>query len=173
MKKLVVMLAMVLGFSATAKADILIEPYLGYEFGKTSDPKGKFSGSALGARIAYKLPAFVWLGLDATMGTSGEIDWDASGSGTTDAKRETLSAVVGVDLPILLRAWAAYGFHNKLKPDVGSDIEGKNIKLGIGFTALPFVSLNLEYIKDEYDKPTGTDLKTENLMLSVSLPLEF
>lgn len=173
MKKLVVMLAMVIGFSATANASVLIEPYLGYEFGKTSNAKGKFSGSALGARIAYKLPAFIWLGLDATMGTSGEIDWDASGSGSTDVTRETLSAVVGVDLPILLRAWAAYGFHNKMKRDSGSDYEGNNIKLGVGFTGLPFVSLNLEYIKDEYDKPSGTSLKTENLMLSVSLPLEF
>lgn len=171
MKKLVVVLAMMLGMSGVAQAGVLIEPYLGYEFGKTSDPDGKTTGTVLGARLAYTLPAFVWLGLDATMGVSETFDPDTGSS--RDGNRETVSAVVGVDLPVLLRVWAAYGFHNKFKTDSGADFEGKNMKLGVGFTGLPFISINFEYIKDEFDEPSPLDMKAEMYMLSVSLPLEF
>lgn len=174
MKKLLVVLAVVLGFGSVSHADVLVEPYLGYEFGKTTDPDGKLTGSQLGLRLAYKTPLMLWVGADYTMGVSGEVDPDTGSK--EDAKRSTLSGVVGIDFPILLRAWVGVGFTNDLKLDAGT-FKGKNVKLGVGFTGLPFVSLNLEYIKDTWDKFDSTSLTTdaqnESYVLSVSLPLEF
>ncbi|UXR66140.1 hypothetical protein EZJ49_07740 [Bdellovibrio bacteriovorus] len=174
MKKLLVVLAVVLGFGSVSHADVLVEPYLGYEFGKTTDPDGKLTGSQLGLRLAYKTPLMLWVGADYTMGVSGEVDPDSTPK--EDAKRTTLSGVVGIDFPILLRAWLGVGFTNDLKLDSGK-LTGKNMKLGVGFTGLPFVSLNLEYIKDTWDEFDGnsltTDAQNESYVLSVSLPLEF
>lgn len=174
MKKLLVVLVAVLGFGSISKADILIEPYVGYEMGKTTDPDGKLTGSQLGLRLAYKTPLMLWVGADYTMG-SGETDPDVGAK--EDAKRSTLSGVVGIDFPILLRAWVGVGLTNDIK--VGDyKFEGKNVKVGLGFTGLPFVSLNLEYIKDTWDKWDGpidltTDVQNESYVFSVSLPLEF
>lgn len=175
MKKLLVVLVAVLGFGSVSHADILIEPYLGYETGKTTDPDGKLNGSHLGLRLAYKTPVMLWVGVDYTAGISGQFEPD--GASKEDAKRSTLSGVVGIDLPILLRAWVGVGLTNDMKVDSGK-LEGKNVKVGVGFTGLPFVSLNLEYIKDTWDKfdgnaiPTG-DAQNESVAFSVSLPLQF
>lgn len=175
MKKLLVVLVAVLGFGSVSHADILIEPYLGYEMGKTTDPDGKLTGSQLGLRLAYKTPVMLWVGADYTAGVSGEVDPD---SGTKEtAKRSTLSGVVGIDFPILLRAWVGVGLTNELKVDNAGTFKGKNVKLGVGFTGLPFVSLNLEYVKDTWDKLDSnsllTDAQNESYVFSVSLPLEF
>ena len=40
MKKLLLILAIGLGFTSTSHADILVEPYLGYEMGSGSDSNG-------------------------------------------------------------------------------------------------------------------------------------
>ncbi|MEN0057500.1 MAG: outer membrane beta-barrel protein [Bdellovibrio sp.] len=181
MKKILVALAMVLSYASVSQAGWLIEPYLGYEMGKTSSGNvdGKTELVNLGGRFAYTLPVFFWVGLDANIGMSGKYKPD-SGS-DEDVKRTTLGLVVGFDLPVLLRVWAAYGFSNELKFDdsVSTKVKGNNMKLGVGFTGLPFVSLNLEYIKDDFkDVETSlgngdADFDHDSLMLSVSLPLEF
>lgn len=183
MKKLLVSVAVVLGFSGAAHAGIMIEPYLGYEMGKTTDVNavdGKFDGANLGARLAYKTPLMLWVGVDGQFGVSGKYKPD-SGS-DADQKHNTLYGVVGIDLPILLRGWVGYGFSDNLKLDTpySSTIKGKNFKVGVGFTGLPFISLNAEYIKGTTDKIEDGTLansnptsKNESFMLSVSLPLVF
>ncbi|WP_347359660.1 hypothetical protein [Bdellovibrio sp.] len=176
MKKLLVVLVAVLGFGSVSHADILIEPYLGYELGKTTDPDGKLTGSQLGLRLAYKTPLMLWVGADYTLG-NGEVDPDDNNLSKETAKRSTLSGVVGIDFPILLRAWVGVGLTNELKVDNAGTFKGKNVKLGVGFTGLPFVSLNLEYVKDTWDKLDSnsllTDAQNESYVFSVSLPLEF
>ncbi|WP_413577845.1 outer membrane beta-barrel protein [Bdellovibrio sp. HCB290] len=181
MKKMWLVLALLVGFSATAKADILIEPYLGYEMGSHTDldPTAKTELVNMGARLAYKTPVMLWLGLDYNLGVSGKYKPD--GQSDMDAKRNTLYAVAGVDLPILLRGWVGYGVMDEIKMD-GTDnpkIKGKPVKIGIGTTLLPFISLNVEYIMENIDKvetdsgdldPKG---KMDSWMLSVSLPLQF
>ncbi|HWU44238.1 MAG TPA: hypothetical protein VN132_12395, partial [Bdellovibrio sp.] len=114
------------------------------------------------------------------IGVSGKMKPD-SGS-DADMKRNTFYGVVGVDLPILLRAWAGYGFSDQFVLDTpyNSTIKGKSFKLGVGFTGLPFVSLNVEYLKSTADEITGgtlanssPDSKHEAVMVSVSLPFVF
>ncbi len=177
MKKLLVAMALMLGFSGVAHANIMIEPYLGYDMGKTTSPDGKTSGAVLGARLAYKAPVMFWIGLDGAFESGGKFKPD-SGS-DADFDRTTLYGVVGIDLPILFRVWAGYGFSDefKFKSPYDSKSSGNNFKLGLGFTGLPFVSLNVEYIKAT---STGGDFHTaypdykdETVLLSVSLPLVF
>ena len=181
MKKMWLVIALFLGFSGAAHAGVMIEPYLGYEMGTTSGSSpGKTTFTNFGARLAWRAPLMFWAGLDANLGMSGQIKPD-SGS-DYDAKRTTYYAVAGVDLPILLRGWVGYGFSSTLKMEdsVHSKSSGTTTKVGIGFTGLPFISLNLEYLKDNIDKvetDSGTvnspNLDHSSYMLSVSLPLSF
>jgi hypothetical protein len=178
MKKLFAVCALIIGFSSVSHAGIMLEPYLGYEMGTTKDNDGKLDGTQLGLRLAWTAPIMFWAGLDYTMGVSAKFKPDASGAPDSDAKRSTLYAVAGVDFPILLRAWFGYGFKNELKlDDYDQKLEGTSTKLGVGFTGLPFVSLNLEYLMEDYDKVNGNSLSTHSknnaYVLSVSLPWEF
>lgn len=181
MKKFLVALTMMLGFSGVAHASIMFEPYLGYETGKFSDPDGKGDGVNIGARLAYHTPIFLWLGLDGNVGISGNFKPDSSSIANSDMKRNSLYGVVGVDFPILLRAWAGYAFMDDQKLDSphNSTLKNKTYKVGVGFTGLPFISLNVEYIKAKVDKVDGgtltgaDDIQSENVMFSVSLPLNF
>ncbi|QDK44752.1 hypothetical protein DOM22_06030 [Bdellovibrio sp. ZAP7] len=182
MKKMWLVLALFLGLSGTAHAGVMIEPYLGFEMGKFTDnnPDAKTELVNMGARLAWTTPVMLWLGLDYNLGVSGNYKPD-SGSNET-MKRNTLFAVAGIDLPILLRGWVGYGVTSELKMDGGSNAKytGNPIKIGVGFTALPFISLNLEYINENINKVetnSGTDNSPDNkassYMLSVSLPLHF
>lgn len=175
MKKLLAVFAVVLGFASVSQAGVLVEPYLGYEMGKTKNPDGKFEGSQLGLRLAYKAPVFVWAGLDYTMGVSGTAKPDVGAN--DDGKRSTLYGVVGVDFPILVRAWLGYGFMDEIKFDNSGKVKGKGTKIGVGFTGLPFVSINLEYLTEKFDEWDGvslpSDFENNTYILSVSVPFSF
>lgn len=172
MKKLLAVFALVLGFTSVSQAGLLLEPYIGYESGTFKDfGEGKLTGTQIGARVAYTLPVFFWVGVDAATG-SGTFKPDVGNEET--GTRTTVGAVVGVDFPILLRAWASYGFMNELSFD--SKLKGKNYKVGVGFTGLPFVSLNVEYMNETFDDIDGitlpTAIKNDAYIVSVSLPFE-
>ncbi|UYL07498.1 outer membrane beta-barrel protein [Bdellovibrio sp. SKB1291214] len=181
MKKMWLVLALFLGFSGAAHAGVMIEPYLGYEMGSHTDvnPTAKTELVNMGARLAWTAPALLWLGVDYNLGVSGKYKPD--GQTNSDAKRNTLYAVAGIDFPILLRGWIGYGLSSEIKTDSPSDtsFKGKPVKVGVAFTGLPFLSLNFEYIMENLDKSTsgGVDNnspgKMDSYMLSVSLPLHF
>lgn len=175
MKKFLAVFAVVLGFAHASQANIMIEPYLGYEMGKTKNSDGTFNGSDMGLRLAYAAPVFFWVGLDATSGVSGTFKPDSGGN--DDGKRTTVSGVVGVDFPILLRAWAGYSLMNEIKFDTLGKFKGSGTKVGIGFTGLPFISLNFEYINEKFTEVDGatlsTDFKNDSYLISVSLPFKF
>jgi hypothetical protein len=180
MKKLLMAFALITGFASVSQAGLLLEPYLGYEMGTFKDPNGKMDGSQLGLRVAWTAPIMFWAGLDYTMGLSGKFKGDDASNPDSNATRSTIYAVAGVDFPILLRAWVGYGFSNSMK--LGSEyadskFEGTSTKLGVSFTGLPFICLNLELVMDDYSKFAGYDLdthaKNNAYVLSVSLPWEF
>lgn len=169
MKKMLLAFAVVMGFASASQASMMIEPYLGIEMGKTKNPDGKLEGTVLGARLAYELPVLFWFGVDYSMSVSQKSKPDSLPE--SDAKRSSLYAVAGVDLPILLRGWIGYGLMNEIKGD-NSKVEGGDaMKVGIGFTGLPFVSLNLELINEKFKESNGSRFENSSYMLSVSLPL--
>lgn len=173
MKKLLAVFVAVLGFASVSQAGILLEPYLGYEMGTTKNSDGKLTGTDIGLRVAYKSPVMVWAGVDAVMGTlKSKPDVGAE----DDVKRTTVYGVVGVNFPILVRAWVGYGLSNELKFDTANvTSKASAYKVGLGFTGLPFVSLNFEYLNEKVTdiggiSTTSPEPTNDSYVLSVSLP---
>lgn len=170
---------------SAAKADLFIEPYLGYEVGRvnmttTTDVgwSGNTSGVAIGARLGYSIP-LLFAALDYAYASDSTSSMSGSGAPADgSATRSSLGLVAGVKIP-MLRAYAGYGFSDKftLKPSSGDlTLTGTSIKLGASFTGLPLINLNLEYVMATYTSFDPNSLKagTNNTLLaSVSLPWEF
>ncbi|MGZ3772772.1 MAG: outer membrane beta-barrel protein [Pseudobdellovibrionaceae bacterium] len=175
MKKFLAVFAVMMGFASASHANILIEPYLGYEMGKTKDySAGTATGSQMGLRLGYALPIFFWAALDATTGT---VSLKPDSGSAQDAKRTTVSGVVGFDFPILVRAWAGYSLMDELNASTSGKYKGSATKLGVAFTGLPFISLNFEYVTESFNELAGTalstNLKNDSYIVSVSLPFKF
>jgi hypothetical protein len=195
MKKILCLLSLLagIGFALPSHAGLLLEPSIGYEMSVQAgqdpatniDNGGKTSGLGFGLRAGYKLPMLIWLAADYSMMSGGKFSSEVTNmDGKVD--RSNLYLDVGVDFPILVRAWVGYGIGNtaKVSPDSGGELKfkgGSQIKVGAGFTGFPFVSLNLEYFSNTFDKvdmgagevATDTvfkDFKDTGLLLSVSLP---
>ncbi len=176
--KAFVALATLAGFMTTANAGVLIEPYLGYLTGKTEQGSTEvdISGVNFGARLGYK----------SFLGLMGGFDYmtaklEDEANPKNDVTPSQLGVFVGFEFPILLRVYGVYGISNKTKykDSNGSDTleGGDHIKLGVGFTALPLVSINLEYIMASYDENDGQSFSPELTMktygLSISAPFDF
>lgn len=194
MKRSLVLALVGLLMSVSASAGLLVEPYLGFRFGSgenSSSPKTEYSYNSplLGGRLGYQ-----FLGLMAGLDYStslGNFSLTEKTSGVETKGKytsNTFGLFVGYDFPILLRAWATYYLSNTLKGDSGS-VDGDKLKgggygLGVGFTGLPFISLNLELRQltwdESFDNTTGVNTKltgssevdVTEVLLSVSLPLD-
>lgn len=105
-----------------------------------------------------------------------------------------MGIVAGVNVPVVpLRFWLGYNFSDKLNNTpqtarsgipAGTEVglNGNGIKAGIGFTPLPLLSFNAEYIYSKYDSITLNGVDTplsagtagiinKVLLLSLSVPL--
>ena len=176
MKRLLLPL-IVLTISFNAQAGFLIDPYVG-----TGSYVGAFdaanaaaegadikdaeeSMTAVGSRLGYSF-LLVSAGIDYQMAT------------VDDESQTNISAFVGVDLPILFRFWAEYFISSDITIDNADSEFTDGYGLGVGFTGLPFVSINLEaqYLNYDLESDTGGleyDFETVSYLLSVSLPLDF
>jgi hypothetical protein len=163
-------------FTSLASAGILIEPQLGYAFShKLKQTVTITLGNASGTVNADSSGTALEVG--------GRFGYQAFGlmlggsymKGFSD-KGSNLGAFVGYSAPILLRAWAGYNFDSKV--NYGSDAAtGKSIEFGVGYTALPLLSLNFVYRKYDMDKLThlGVTYNTSGvtpteLMIAISAP---
>lgn len=172
----------------TAQAGLLIEPHVGYILPSEETYQGaKFehNGPELGARLGYQTLGFM-AGLDYTL-ASYTVDETFEGvKASFDKKRTNFGAFVGYNFPILLRAWIGYDFSVKEKQDgtAGDALDGDYLKgtgtvLGVGFTGLPFVSINLTYRMTKFDEyksgsETGAlnpEFEPKEIALGISLPL--
>jgi len=180
--------ALSLTFTNPAQAALMLEPYRGLEQGQTyavvtnvADVSHKTSGAVLGGRVGYALPLLFWFGLDYSLVAGGKSKPDFGG-GDGDLTRSDLYAVAGVDLPILLRAWYGLGLMNTTsvkRAGVETKVTGgTKMKVGVGLTMLPFVSLNLELFNHKGPKvdtggvpSTMSTFEDAGGVLSVSLPL--
>ena len=195
MRKLILAFTAFLGLSSAAQAGLLLEPYIGYETGGgkatyTSDATqsytNKATGSTVGARVGYKLPLMFWLAADYSM-TSGSDKYEFVDSNLNESpnfNRTSLYATVGMDFVILVRGYVGYSLsnENKLKFSAGEvTAKGSAYKVGLGFTGLPFVSINAEYVKYTYTDLSGalgsgkvsdlySSFDNSAVMLGVSVP---
>lgn len=166
--------------SITANASLLIEPHIGYNIsggGTTSGVEYKYTNPELGLRFGGQYLGLM-AGLDYTAST---YTWTQTPGGDDKFDRGEIGVFVGYNLPILLRFWGAYYFSNTAKDQdssgktpSGSEFKGNTKELGVGFTALPFLSLNLIYRNVVFtSKPaavSGGDISNHEIVLGVSLP---
>lgn len=179
--QLALLLALVLGAFQTAQAALLIEPLVGVNAGSKLDYKGgeKYSGGmgfSYGGRLGYQNLGFQ-LGLDYL---SSSIDMDDKDF-KSNLKTDEWAAFAGFRFPILVKVYAGYIFSatgdtkNALRQSVDYS-SGTGYKLGVGYTLLPFVDLNLEYRQGTFGEyKTGgvkfkDDVTYSSYLLSVSLP---
>ena len=154
-----------------ADASILIEPVVGYNLtGKYGDDSGM--GPSYGGRLGWQNLGFQ-LGLDYL---NSNIDVDNNDIKDPLSMTEW-AAFAGFEFPVLLRAYAGYIFSANAtsKATDGTKLElsnGTGMKLGVGFTMLPFLDINLEYRKGTFTELNSTDLDTDYsaYMLGISLP---
>lgn len=173
MNKLALSAVLLICFAFSAKAGILVDPYIGFGTQKstldaTSSNFDEDTQTAkfLGSRLGYSYLLF-----------SAGIDYQVLED--EDLSQKNISLFVGVDLPILLRAWAEYFVDSSFDHDLIDEVDFKDgYSLGLGFTALPFVSLNLEAQFLNYDmslksQPSNKfEASSAAYILSVSLPLD-
>lgn len=161
----------------TASAALLLEPHLGFNLGSTGDGES-YNGAQYGMRLGYQQLGFM-AGLDFTRSA---FDQEMTYNGVTaDQKmeRNEWGVFAGYNFPILVRAWAAYYFANTTKnTSASTEYTGSTTELGVGFTALPFLSVNLMYRMinlDEFKASNGAksaqDTSTQEYVIGVSLPL--
>lgn len=186
MKRLIVLFSLLI--SSFASAGILIEPQLGYILSNkvngtanlvngattaTLDADSKATGVEYGARLGYSMLGFMG-GLNFGK-VSGKITDNTDGS-KDDYKGTNLGAFVGYSAPILVRAWFAYNFSSKA--DIGADsVKGKSTEFGIGYTGLPFLSINFIYRMYDMDEITASGTtysasgyKPKEMELAISAP---
>jgi hypothetical protein len=186
MKKLILSAMLTLSLMPLgASADILIEPGIAYRTGSYdggSAAKGKVSGVGLSARLAYSF-TMLFAGLD--LGYNFGTDTPDSGA-SRDVTAVTAGPVVGVSLPALpLRFWAAYllwDYSTQKATGYDQIISGSGLKVGGGYTIIPLLSLNFEYVMHTYTKyddkvlNTSGDLPTSvkgtDFVISASIPLD-
>ncbi len=174
--------------STQARADLLIEPLIGYNLGVKTDFKKNDSlgfdgeeytggrGPAFGGRLGYQKLGFQ-VGLDYL---HSEIDMDDKDI-KEDVSLDEWAAFVGFEFPILFRVYAGYIFSAEGETEgVGNtkiDLKsGSGLKAGLGFTLLPFLDINFEYRRGTFDEwKMGTqkfdsEVDYNAFMIGLSLP---
>jgi hypothetical protein len=157
--------------SVSANA-ILIEPFIGWQTGDfelgnaaTKD----VDGIEFGGRLGITFVEVFNIGGEFSKGTLSDDDSPSTDYDTTDA-----GIFFSFEFPILVRAYATYFLSSVADPDSGQKFEGDGgFRLGIGFTGLPFVSINIEQILRKYDErgSSSVDLEIKTTMIGISVPL--
>lgn len=182
--QLALLLAFVLGFVSRSEAALLIEPVLGYNITSSFDTASndilqddiddKGNGAAFGGRLGYQ-----------NLGFQLGVDYLRSNIKFDDVYDENLSlsewaVFAGFEFPVLLRIYAGYIFSATGETESeGVKIEfseGSGMKVGVGFTGLPFIDINVEYRKGTFGEftvagiDTGAETDYSAIMLGLSLP---
>lgn len=175
-------LASALIFSVESQASFLVEPHVSfnlYSSGKEGGVDYSYNGTQYGLKLGYQQLGLMF-GMDYKK-SAFDLKTEGNGNNTKVAmKRDELGVFAGYEFPILVRAWGGYYFHNKMKGDSqGYEYSGNTKELGVGFTGLPFLSMNFIYRMVELDeaKTNGTatkiDTSIKEYVVGVSLPLNF
>jgi hypothetical protein len=161
-----------------AKADLLIEPVVGFSSGnfesEINEEEHATSGLSFGGRLGYQNLGFQ-LGVDYLNSTLS-VDNDDWG----DLDVSEWAAFIGYKFPVMLRVYAGYilrSVANTEYQDLDMKFEnGSGTKIGIGFTGLPFLNINLEMRQGNWDQyilnsnTVKDDTKFSTFMIGVSVP---
>jgi hypothetical protein len=189
-------LVVFLVLTTNAKADLLVEPVLGYsaglkgQFHEANVPgvgtvqKNSFSGGSggsFGGRLGYQKLGFQ-VGLDYLHSSINPDDKAMKGNLSIDE----WAGFVGFEFPVLFRVYGGYIFSatadGKYKAQNTSEkltmSDGSGFKAGLGFTLLPFLDINFEYRHGTFSKWKAGALKVDGdvdyniYMIALSLPIQ-
>ena len=182
--QLALLFALAFGAISQAKAELLIEPVLGYSLnGKLELGDASYSGArgaSYGGRLGYQKLGFQ-IGGDYLHSSLNMNDDDFK----EDMSLSEWGGFVGFEFPILFRVYAGYIFSATGTSEVETgDFElssGSGMKVGLGFTGLPFIDINFEYRSGKFEKSKtdgvsgddDEDIKYSAFMVALSLPLTF
>ncbi|MCB0419373.1 MAG: hypothetical protein KDD61_00130 [Bdellovibrionales bacterium] len=155
---------LMISFSAQA---FMIEPYVGYEMGDYESHDA--SGFAYGARLGFDLIPMFSFGAEY-YSTKSTIKYPGA---STDVTLTDIGAFAMVEFPVLIRAWFTYIIDSKGSTSGSSDTKGTGTKIGVGYTGLPFVSLNFELINRKFTERGSTSISESGntYLISLGLPL--
>jgi hypothetical protein len=174
MKKIIYLSLLMFPFlmSTNSFAGLLVEPLIGFNLVDTLSVDGgknykSGGGMAYGGRLGYQKGPFQ-IGGDYLKNSINMTDNDFD----RNLETQEYGAFVGFEFPILFRAYAEYIF----AVDGGTKINGEKRalndatggKIGLGFTLLPFIDINLDYRKLKFE-----DEDIDIFMIGLSLPVEF
>jgi len=190
LKNSLLLLFAFLALSSQSQALILIDPYVGYkltsgENGSSPATQYDYNSLSYGTRLGLKKLGFS-LGLDYSMASS---DLEASLGNINTAEshdQKILGVFLGYDLPAMFRVWGTYVLDVEFEDTDGSDsgdtLNGSGIGLGLGYTGLPFVSINFEYKMYTIDEATSSgvtsnlaanaEIDLKEMMVSLSVPFD-
>lgn len=185
LSQLALVLLLIFGYVSNTHAGLLIEPLVGFSYGKLNSETSGFGstetdtaglkGASYGGRLGYQNFG-LQLGLDYL---SSNMKY---GADDNKLKTSEFGGFIGYELPVLFRVYAGYVFSgtgtltddtNNLSVDLKS---GSGPKVGIGFTLLPFLDINVEYRSISYaiieDISPGVDIQPDYnaVMVGFSLP---
>jgi hypothetical protein len=199
--KAILLAILVLFFSIgnRAEAGVLLEPYLGYQalvtditLGAAATPldgtvlKLATNGLGFGVRVGFALPV-VFFALDYSS-ASGKMTVSEPANFTItpdEFSRTALGVTVGASLKVV-RPYVGYIFDDQSKSG-NTTFSGTGFKVGVGFSIIPKLSLNAEYVTSTFTKAkdsAGTEItlgdaefyksmKASGFFVSVSAPFEF
>ncbi|MAZ48208.1 MAG: hypothetical protein CME65_06575 [Halobacteriovoraceae bacterium] len=169
MKLKLLVLALIASMSMSAFAGFMVEPYVGTgtyatSFDVAAAEDEEVSGESYttaGGRLGYSFSLL-----------SAGLDYELMSLDDTTVTNTGL--FVGVDLPILFRFYGKYIFNSDFdNDDVDLDFQSGTV-LGVGFTGLPFVVINLEVSSLLYTfdfSGNDVDAAVAATALTISLPL--
>jgi hypothetical protein len=165
-----------LSFSFSALADILIEPLAGLNFNggykEENASEEDMKGSSYGGRLGYHNLGFQ-VGLDYL---HSNLDIE---NAPKNLVSEEWAGFIGFRFPVFVRIYAGYIFSAMGEIDELKLEKGSGSKIGIGFTGLPFVNINLEFRSVTFSESTTgtttieTDTSYTTYFIGLSVPLIF
>lgn len=193
MRFTIIFIIFVLGLQA--RAGLYIEPYVGYMEGTAKESEsftvlgqtvsasgqGNEHGVVYGGKLGLSFLGLAF-GADYMAGTPNN---SGGQSGPTSALSD-IGAFVGFTFPVFMKVSASYFFSSQVtnvsETDANSvttyaTAKGNGFKITLGFTFLPLIAINLDYISHTWNNipmaSTITALSASDSggMLGISLPL--
>lgn len=179
LSQLSLVLLLIFGYVSNSHAGLLIEPLVGFSYGKlnsefsgsSTDASG-IKGASYGGRLGYQNFG-LQLGLDYL---SSNMTYDADDN---KFKTSEFGGFIGYEFPVLLRVYAGFVFSGTgeaVDNSTTTDFKGgTGPKIGVGLTLLPFLDFNVEYRSITYkeeDLGSGVNLNVDYnaVMVGFSLP---
>lgn len=152
-----------------ANAQMMFEPWLGYEIGnrEVGGSSDDLSGYDFGLRAGVNQSALAF-GVEYAL---GKLTVDASG-GNQDLDVTDIGAFAMYRFS-MLRVWFNYIFNTTAETEGGGEYKGDGIKLALGVPISGQLNLNFEKVDRKYKKyngsSLGTDVKHDSFIIGLGL----